>query len=38
MAVSKGRLSEGIDFNDDLARAVFLVTVPYLNIEDLEVK
>lgn len=37
MAVCKGRLSEGIDFNDELARAIFLVNVPNLNKEDPEV-
>ena len=29
MAVCRGKLSEGIDFTDKLARAVFLVGVPY---------
>lgn len=29
MAVCRGKISEGIDFTDDLARAVFMVGVPY---------
>lgn len=37
MAVCRGRLSEGIDFADELARSVFLVSVPNLNKNDLEV-
>ena len=34
MAVSKGKLSEGYDFADELARAVFLVGVPYPPVQD----
>jgi Rad3-related DNA helicase len=29
LAVNKGKMSEGIDFTDSLARAVFLVGVPF---------
>ena len=29
MAVVRGRISEGIDFSDNLARAVFIVGIPY---------
>ena len=38
MAVCRGRLSEGIDFSDELARAVIIVSVPNLNIHDPKVK
>jgi Rad3-related DNA helicase len=29
MAVCRGKISEGLDFSDDAARAVFVVGVPY---------
>ncbi|KRX03204.1 P-loop containing nucleoside triphosphate hydrolase [Pseudocohnilembus persalinus] len=34
MAVCRGKVSEGIDFTDNLARAVFIVGVPYPPKED----
>ncbi len=30
-AVCRGRLAEGIDFKDELARAIFIVAVPNLS-------
>ena len=38
MAVYRGRLNEGIYFADELARAVFLVSPPNLNIHDIEIQ
>ena len=29
MGVCRGKLSEGIDFNDDLARCVIMIGIPY---------
>ena len=37
-AVMGGRLSEGINFNDDLGRGVITIGLPYPNIHDAEVK
>lgn len=37
-AVMNGRLSEGINFSDDLGRAVIVIGAPYLNVHDPEVK
>ena len=36
-AVCRGRLSEGIDFADALARGVIIVGIPYMNVADLNV-
>ncbi|KNH06306.1 helicase [Perkinsela sp. CCAP 1560/4] len=36
-AVCRGRLSEGIDFPDELARGVVIIGIPYMNICDLNV-
>ena len=30
MGVYRGKISEGIDFSDSQARAVFLIGIPYL--------
>lgn len=38
MAVCRARLSEGIDFADELARSVILVSVPNLNKRDIEIQ
>jgi Rad3-related DNA helicase len=38
MGVCRGKLSEGIDFNDDAARCVILVGIPNPTIDDPEVK
>ena len=37
LAVAGGRLSEGINFNDRLARAVIVIGMPYPNITDPEI-
>ena len=34
MCVCRGKLSEGIDFADDAARAIFVVGVPYPCVND----
>lgn len=34
MAVCKGKITEGIDFTDELARAVFLIGIPYPPLMD----
>lgn len=37
LAVYRGKVSEGIDFSDDNARAVLAVGIPYPNFKDLQV-
>jgi len=32
--ICRGRLSEGIDFPDEMCRAVIIVGIPYPNIRD----
>ena len=34
MAVCRGRISEGLDFSDNAARAVIVVGIPYPQITD----
>lgn len=36
--VCKGKVSEGIDLNDELCRAVFVIGVPYPPYADKKVK
>ena len=38
MAVLRGKISEGLDFSDSEARAVFIVGVPFAPIHDIRVK
>ncbi|CAB3363445.1 Hypothetical predicted protein [Cloeon dipterum] len=38
LAVCRGKVSEGIDFKDNHARAVITVSIPYPNIKDLNIK
>jgi Fanconi anemia group J protein len=38
LAVYRGKVSEGIDFKDDSARAVFCVGIPFPNVYDVKVK
>ncbi|KAF4368255.1 hypothetical protein F8388_007259 [Cannabis sativa] len=37
LAVCRGKVSEGIDFSDDNARAVIIVGIPFPNINDIQV-
>ena len=34
MCVSRGRLSEGLNFSDNLARACLVIGIPYLLVND----
>ena len=36
-AVCRGKISEGIDFTDELARAVFMIGIPYPPIYETKV-
>ncbi|KAM9812029.1 Fanconi anemia group J protein isoform 5-T5 [Syngnathus typhle] len=38
MAVCRGKVSEGLDFTDDNARAVITIGIPFPNIKNLQVK
>ncbi|EDV21730.1 uncharacterized protein TRIADDRAFT_30066 [Trichoplax adhaerens] len=38
LAVCRGKVSEGLDFADDNARAVITVGIPYPNIKDLKIE
>ena len=37
-AISRGKLAEGIDFTDELARAVIIIGVPNLNPTEMSTK
>lgn len=37
IAVCRGKVSEGLDFTDDNARAVVTIGIPFPNIKDLQV-
>jgi Rad3-related DNA helicase len=37
-AVCGGKLSEGIDFTDSMARAVFIIGIPFPNTSSLKTK
>uniref|UniRef100_A0A8C8RM22 DNA 5'-3' helicase n=1 Tax=Pelusios castaneus TaxID=367368 RepID=A0A8C8RM22_9SAUR len=38
MAVCRGKVSEGLDFSDDNARAVITIGIPFPNVKDLQVE
>jgi regulator of telomere elongation helicase 1 len=38
MGVLRGKLSEGLDFPDELSRAVFVIGIPFAPINNLKVK
>lgn len=38
LAIARGRLAEGIDFTDELARAVYLIGIPNLSINELYIQ
>lgn len=38
LATARGRLGEGIDFTDELARAVYIIGCPNINTKDIYVK
>lgn len=38
MAVLRGKVSEGLDFSDQLTRAVFIIGIPFPPIMDLNIK
>lgn len=38
IAVCRGKVSEGLDFTDDNARAVVTIGIPFPNIKDLQVR
>ena len=35
--VLRGKLSEGVDFKDKVARAVFIIGVPFVSIKDISI-
>ena len=37
MAVCRGKISEGLDFSDNAARAVIIVGIPYPQVNDAKV-
>ena len=37
MCVSRGKLSEGLNFSDNLARACLVIGIPYLLVNDSKV-
>lgn len=36
--VARGKFAEGMNFKGDLARGIFLIGVPHLNIKDPKIK
>jgi regulator of telomere elongation helicase 1 len=38
LGVLRGKISEGLDFADDLTRAVFVVGIPFPPVNDLKIK